>query len=138
AAATAWAALAQAALLLFASAAPRLLAFAAAARGRAGCRALLLPSLVLGLGLALPAPLEHELVWQLQRWATAGSAGLLRALGREVEVGGAILWIGDQTFQVIDGCSGLRGILILSLVALIVRELFAHAGARAWLVVLIA
>ena len=38
----------------------------------------------------------------------------------------------------IDGCSGLRGILILSLVALIVRELFAHAGAREWLVVLVA
>lgn len=134
----AWAALTRSSLLLFASAAALLLAFAAAARGRAGCRALLWPALVLLLGLAIPTPLEAALVWQLQRWAAVGAAGLLRALGREVELGGAILWLGDHQFQVIDGCSGLRGILILSLVALIVRELFAHAGAREWILVLVA
>ena len=72
AAATAWAALAQAALLLFASAAAMLLAFAAAARGRAGCRALLLPSLVLGLGLAFRRRSSTS-------WSGSSSAGRPRA-----------------------------------------------------------
>ena len=66
-----WACLTQAAGLLFASAAANLLAFGAAARGRAGVRALLFPSLVLLLGLRIPTPLEDELVWQLQRWAAS-------------------------------------------------------------------
>jgi exosortase len=138
ASASAWAALTRSAPLLFASAAAVLLAFAAAARGRAGCRVMLLPALVLLIGLAIPDPLEADLVWRLQRWAAAGAADLLRALGTEVELGSAILWIGERQFHVIDGCSGLRGILILSLVALVVRELFARAGAREWLVVLVA
>ena len=95
-----------------------------------------LPALVLLLGLAIPAPLEAALVWQLQRWAAEGTALLLRATGRVVGLGSMALSIGDQQFEVIDGCSGLRGILILLLVALIVRELFA--GAREWLLVLAA
>jgi exosortase len=130
ASASIWAALTRTTDLLFASAAAMLLAF--------GGRAIGLPAAVLLLGLALQRPLEAELVWQLQRWATAGAAALLHAIGREPVVGSAMLWLGEQQFWVIDGCSGLRGILILTLVALIVRELFAHAGAREWLVVLAA
>ncbi len=136
--ASAWAALTQAAEILFASAAAMLLAFAAAARGRAAVRVLLLPALVLLLGLALPPPIEAELVWQLQRWAAAGAADLLNALGSEAAYAGLVLSSGGHEFQVIDGCSGLRGILILSLVAVIVRELFAAAGAREWLVLAVA
>jgi exosortase len=128
--ASTWATLTQAPDLLFASAAAIVLAI--------GGRAMALPAVVLLLGLALPPPLEAELVWWLQRASASGAALLLRALGRDVELGGMILWIGAHQFQVIDGCSGLRGILILSLVALIVRELFASAGAREWIVVAIA
>jgi exosortase/archaeosortase family protein len=128
--ASTWAALTRAPDLLFASAAAILLAI--------GGRAMTLPAVVLLLGLALPPPLEAELVWWLQRASASGAAVLLRALGRDVELGSMILWIGAHQFQVIDGCSGLRGILILSLVALIVRELFASAGAREWIVVGIA
>jgi exosortase/archaeosortase family protein len=128
--ASTWATLTQAPDLLFASAAAIVLAI--------GGRAMALPAVVLLLGLALPPPLEAALVWWLQRASASGAALLLRALGRDVELGGMILWIGAHQFQVIDGCSGLRGILILSLVALIVRELFASAGAREWIVVAIA
>jgi exosortase len=138
AAVSAWAALTRAADLQLASAAAIALAFGAAARGRAGVRALALPAVVLLSGLAIPRPLEAAIVWALQRHAAAGAAALLRALGREVELGSMVLWVGGRQFEVIDGCSGLRGILILSLVALIVRELFSGAGTRAWAVVAIA
>jgi exosortase len=138
AAASTWAALTRSAPILLASAAAVLLAFAAAARGRAGCREWTPPALLLLLGLAIPPPLEAALVWQLQRGAAAAAAALLAAFGREVELAGVILWHGGRQFEVIDGCSGLRGILILTLVAIVVRELFASAGVRAWLVVLAA
>ena len=59
-----------------------LLAFGAAARGRAGARALLLPALVLLLGIQIPAPLRTEIVWGLQR-ATATGAAQLLALDRQ-------------------------------------------------------
>jgi exosortase len=138
AAASAWATLTRTTDLQLASAAALALAFGAAARGGAGVRALALPAIALVSGLAIPRPLEAELVWALQRHAASGAATLLRALGRDVELGSMVLWIGGRQFEVIDGCSGLRGILILSLVALIVRELFASAGARAWAVVALA
>jgi exosortase/archaeosortase family protein len=128
--ASTWAALTHAPYLLCASAAALLLGFAG--------RAMALPAVVLLLAIALPAPLEAELVWQLQRLATAGAATLVSAFGRESVAGSAMMWIGPHEYWVIDGCSGLRGILILTLVALIVRELFAHAGARAWAAVLLA
>ncbi len=138
AAVAAWAALTQSADLLFGSAAALVLAFGAAARGRAGSRVLLAPSLTLLLGLAIPEPLEAALVWQLQRWATQHATDLLQIIGRTAEYAGVIIASGGHEFQVIDGCSGLRGILILTLVALIVRELFARAGAREWLLLAIA
>jgi exosortase len=134
-AALAWSALAQSPPLRFASAAALALAFGAGARASAGVRALALPASVLLLGVALPAPLERELVWQLQQGSAAGAEALLRASGHEALRAGIVLTTAGHAFQVIDGCSGLRGILILALVALVVRELFARAGARAWLVV---
>lgn len=121
--------------LLLASLASNLLAVASATRGRAGGRAVLVPALVLLLGLRIPAPLHHELVWQLQLWTARGAAWLMESVGRDVVLGGVLLRSGDGTFLVIESCSGLRGIQVLTLIALLVRELFAGSGARQWLVV---
>jgi exosortase/archaeosortase family protein len=45
---------------------------------------------------------------------------------------------GDSGFLVIEECSGLRGILTLTLVSLVIRELFPHSGGRSWTVVVLA
>jgi len=121
--------------LLLPSLAASGLALAAALRGRSGGRTALLPALVLLLGIALPKPLEDEVVWHLQRWTAQGAAAVLGLLDRDFLQSGVILRSADHTFHVIDACSGLNGIAILTLVGLIVRELFRDAGARAWLVV---
>jgi exosortase len=131
----AWALLTRTVDLFLPSLAVNLLAFGSAARGRPGCRVVVLPSLVLLLGVRLPAPLQHEIVWRLQLWTAAGAAWLLDHAGREFVLGGVLLGDGEHTFQVIEACSGFQGIQILILVALMVRELFAATGRRQWLLV---
>jgi exosortase len=133
-----WALLTRTADLLLPSLAANGLAFAALAHGWAGCRGSLLPALVLLLGTPLPKPIEDEIVWQLQVWTTDAAGWLLSASGWEFSQVGVILRNAPYSFHVIDSCSGLNGIEILTLVALIVRELFASAGPRQWLLVALA
>jgi exosortase len=134
----AWAHFARESSLLLPSLAANLLAFGAAAKGPAGCRAVLLPALVLLLGVPLPAPLRVELVWWLQRSSTQGAAWLLELAGVDIALRGVQIHRGSYAFAVIETCSGLRGIEVLTIVALAIRELFASAGARSWIVVAIA
>jgi exosortase/archaeosortase family protein len=125
--------------LLLPSLAAHVLALGMAARGgRAGLRAGLLPALVLLLGMQIPKPLEDEIVWQLQVWTARGAGWLLEALGQSFVQSGVILRSEEHVFHVIDSCSGLNGILILTLVALIVREFFRDADPWAWLLVVAA
>lgn len=133
-----WAYLTRAADLLLPSLAATLLASAAAVRGRPGCRVVLLPALVPLLALQIPAPLQHEIVWTLQLRTAAGAAWLLEHLGLQVAQRGVMLVSADGAFQVIDACSGFRGIQILTLTAFLVRELFPASGRRQWLLILIA
>ncbi len=133
-----WAVFTRTADLLLPSISANLLAFAAVSRGGSGCRAVLLPALVLLFGAPIPAPLQDEILWGLQLWTASGAAWLLDAIGQEFFQGGVILRSVEHTFHVIDSCSGLKGIEILMLVALIVRELFADSGRRQWLLVAIA
>jgi exosortase len=132
-AAFAWAHLTGAPDLLLPSLAATLLAFGAALRGWRGCAALALPAAVLVLGIRIPDPLQDEIVWRLQLGSTSAAAWLVNALGGALTYAGVILRSPEHAFQVIDGCSGFRGIVILCLVALLVRELFADAGPRMWL-----
>src|SRR5262245_8231197 len=134
----AWAELTRTADLLLPSLSANLLAFACAAKGRAGARVALLPALVVLLGVAIPGPIRSEIVWQLQLWSAQAAAFVLERGGREVELSGVQLLHGPFSFTVIDSCSGLRGIEILTLVAFVIRELFAGAGRREWLLVALA
>jgi exosortase len=133
-----WALLTRTADLLLPSASANLLAFAAVFRGWAGCRSLLLPALLLLFGARIPTPLQNEIVWHLQLWTASAAGQLLDAIGREVIQGGVILSDEEHTFHVIEGCSGLNGIEILTLVGLMIRELFADGGRRQWLLVALA
>lgn len=134
----AWAVLTSKIDLLLPSLAALGLALAIALRGWPAGRAASLPAFVLLLGIRLPKPLEDELVWHLQRWTAEWASGLLDLAGRDFIQSGVILRNADHTFHVIDSCSGLNGIGILLLIALLVREIFAGAGRRLWLIVAIA
>ncbi len=128
----AWARAAEAPDLLAPSLALGLLAFGAAARGARGARCLLHPAALLLFALPIPFPLQNEVVWQLQLWSAAGGEALLGLVGLEVSRSGVHLRHAEIEFIVIDTCSGLRSMRTLTLVAFVLRELFAGAGARAW------
>ena len=112
-----------------------MLGFAAAVKGRDGCRALLLPALVLLLAMPIPSPVYNEVVWRLQIWTTAGSSLLLALAGYDVQHADAMIRIGDRALVVVAACSGLRGMQLLLVAAVAIRELFASTGARMWCVV---
>jgi exosortase len=133
-----WAQLTGAAHLLLPSLAANGLAIAAATRGGVACRIVSVPSCVLLLGLPIPKPLVDEILWQLQLATARGAGWLLDAIGHEIFQNGVILRDSVRSFHVIDGCSGLNGIVILTLIALIVRDLFDASGWKSWLGVLAA
>jgi len=124
--------------LLLPSLAIYVLALAMAGWGWTGLRASLLPAVVALLGMQIPKPFEDELLWQLQVWTARGAGQLLEVLGQPFLQSGVILRNEEHIFHVIDSCSGINGILILTLVALIVRELFREADPWTWLLVAIA
>jgi len=126
-------------LLLLTSLSAHVLALACALEGRPGLRQAWLPALAILLGSPLPASIQSELVWSLQKWTTQASGWLLQHLGdAEVVASGVTMFVGERAFLVIEACSGLRGIEILTTLSLVTREFYRGAGVRMWLVVVAA
>lgn len=98
----------------------------------------LLPAAVLMLGIRFPKPLEDEIVWRLQVWTARGSGWLLDAFGQSFVQSGVILRNDEHVFHVIDSCSGLNGIMILMLIAVVVQELFRDEGGPPTMVLFLA
>jgi exosortase len=136
--ASGWARLTGAADLLLPAFALFLLALASSWAGWAGMRSMALPALLILFGLPIPSPLDNEILWQLQLWSARGAELLLTLFGVAVERVGIHLVSEDTRFLVVESCSGQRAILTLTLVALILRELFEGRGRRQWLLVVIA
>jgi EpsI family protein len=114
------------------------LGIAAWQRGRSGVRTMLVPALLLLFAVPIPAPLLNELVFQLQL-ATARSAGwLLEALGEPVMVAADQIIRPDQRYVVIQGCSGMRSMQMLTLVSVLMVDLYGRRGWHAALVILCA
>jgi exosortase len=130
-----WSTLVGAADLMLLSLGGLLLAVAALAGGSAGVRAMALPAAILLFALPIPSPLENEVVWQLQLASATGGHALLTLLGLDVTRAGALLRHEETFFLVIESCSGLRSIRTLTLVALVLRELFGTNRRRLWALV---
>jgi exosortase len=133
-----WADWVRAADLLLYCLCLEILGFGALLKGWQGCRCLLLPGLVLLIAAPIPAPLYNEVVWQLQMWTTDGASFLLGLAGFDPQHADALIRVDDRAFVVVEACSGLRGIEILLVAAFAIREVFAYAGRRVWLVPLLA
>jgi exosortase len=136
-AAASWAVLTEAPDWLLVSLIAYALAFAAAAKGVSGVRLLAVPVLALSLAIPLPGPLENEVLWLLQRFAASGTVWVHGLFGLGTTGEGVTLQRAETTFLVIEECSGLRTLLMLTLVSLVIRELFREGGVRMWLVVIL-
>jgi exosortase len=107
-------------------------------KGAAAVRVALLPAAFLLFAMPLPAPLLAEVVYRLQI-ATADLTGiLLGALGIPHHVAGEQIQRTRQTFSVIEACSGLRSIETLTMVAILMADLFRRPAGHAWVLALAA
>ena len=107
-------------------------------RGRPAVRRLLLPAAFLLFAMPLPAPLLNEVVFRLQI-ATADFSGVLLSLLRVPHsVAGDQILRPQQTFSVIETCSGLRSIETLTMVAVLMADLFRRSGRHLAVLVLAA
>jgi EpsI family protein len=133
-----WATLSNAPDLLAPSLGLVVCGVAALWKGRNAARVVLLPALFLLFAMPLPAPLVGEVVFRLQLW-TADLAGvLLGMLGIPHHVAGDQILGTHQTYAVIETCSGLRSIETLTMVAILMADLFGRRGAHALLLVVAA
>ena len=104
--------------------------------GKAGVRALLLPLLFLLFAIPIPAPLLLAIVFKLQIWTAEFSGWLLYILGLPALVSGDQILRATQTFQVIEGCSGIRSMITLSMLTFLMIDLFGRRGWHAVILLL--
>jgi EpsI family protein len=107
-------------------------------RGPRAIRVMAVPAAFALFAVPIPAPLLNQVVFALQI-ATADCTGwLLHALGVAAFVTGDQIIQSDQTFAVIETCSGLRSMQTLTMIAVLLFDLFRRSGLHAWLIVLAA
>ena len=84
------------------------------------------------------APLLNAVVWPLQIWTANYAGALLDILGMPALVSGDRIIMSDGLFVIIETCSGLRSIETLSLLAVLMVDLFRRRGLHALLVLAVA
>jgi EpsI family protein len=102
--------------------------------GRPALRAVWLPVAFLLFAIPIPSPLRHAIVWKFQIWTAEASGWLLYLLGIPAVVSGDRIILADSTFAVIETCSGLRSVITLSMLAILMVDLFRRRGLHAALV----
>jgi EpsI family protein len=106
--------------------------------GRRALRVLALPAAFLLLAIPVPAPLLNRIVFSLQL-ATAELTGrLLHGIGVPAFISGDQIVGSSQLFAVIESCSGLRSMETLTIIAVLLIDLFRRSGWHAWIVLLAA
>jgi exosortase len=106
--------------------------------GVPGLRALWLPMVFLLFAIPMPAPFLLAVVWQLQIWTAEYAGWLLYMLREPALVSGDQILRATQTFQVIEGCSGLRFVETLTMLTVLLLDLFRRTGWHAVLLFVIA
>jgi exosortase len=101
-------------------------------------RLMSLPIVVALLALPLPGPIYNEVVWSAQHGATIGASLVLEWLGYPIRVGDMAIELEGHVFWVIESCSGLRALELLTIASLVVRDLLGPHYRRSWLLVLMA
>lgn len=134
----AWSTLSTASHLLALSMSFSGLAIAGIHFGMKGVRIVLLPSLLLIFAVPVPAPLLAEVVFDFQLWTAEYAGWLLFLLGKSAYVSGDQILLAGDHFAVIEGCSGLRSVQTLTMVSLLLVDLFGRRGAHALALLLLA
>ena len=105
-------------------------------RGVAGLRAVALPLAFLLFAVPIPAPLLLAILFKLQLWTATYAGYLLYVIGEPALVSGDQILRATQTFQVVEGCSGMRTIETLAMLTLLLIDLFGRRGWHAAILLL--
>ncbi len=93
-------------------------------------RTVALPLLALALAAPLPATLVNQVVFPLQLWTVTLTSILLDGIGQDHAVLGDLIVKDAVTFQVVEGCSGLKSTLSLGLAAILYCDLTVRRGTQ--------
>jgi EpsI family protein len=124
-----WAIYTTAQDLLALSLIANLMAFVLVYWGLPGLRVLWLPIVFLLFAIPMPAPLLLAVVFKMQIWTADYAGWILHAAGVPALVSGDQILRATQAFQVIEGCSGLRSLETLTMLTVLMIDLF---GRRSW------
>lgn len=112
-----------------------ILACGAAYRGLPALSALLVPVAVLIFAVPMPAPLLSHVVWSFQLWTAEYAGWIFFLLGIPVHVSGDLIHRVGQIFEVIETCSGLRSVETLTLLSVLMADLFQRGRLHGLLLV---
>ncbi len=101
--------------------------------GAPGLRLMALPIAFLVFAIPLPAPVLVTLLWKLRLFTAQYTGWLLYMLGIPSLVSGDQILGASQSFQVVEGCSGLRSVETLTMLVVLLIELFGRGGLHAFL-----
>ena len=85
--------------------------------GRRLAGELMLPLLFLAFAIPLPGVIANQLIYPLQLGTAVHTGWLLHAIGITVVREGNVLYQAGDSFQIIETCSGLRSIFVLTTLA---------------------
>jgi exosortase len=106
--------------------------------GAGFARALAVPWVVLAFAISVPAVATNQAFYVLRLWSAAHAASLLQFFGIPALRDGNVIFGSGVTASVIDTCSGLRTIEILTLVAIFYVSWFPARRLRQWLLIALA
>ena len=130
-----WATFTGATDLLVPSLALNVLGVAAFYGGASAMRVVALPVAFLVFALPMPGPPTAHLLLKLQLWTAQYAGFLLLLLGVPSFVSGDLIFQSSQTFAVIEGCSGLRSMETLTMLSVLMVDLFRRHGVHAAIIV---
>jgi exosortase len=96
--------------------------------GVSGLRTMWLPIAFLVFCIPIPSPLLVTVLWELRLWTAEYTGWLLYLLGIPALVSGDQILRAAESFQVIEGCSGLRSTETLTMLVVLLVDLFHRRG----------
>lgn len=95
-----------------------------------------LPALFLLFAFPLPTPLVNQWIYSLQLGTASTVGSAFDAVGLTTRVSGDLLYRDQQIFQVIESCSGVRGVATLFMTSFLFHDLFYRSRLQSFFIVL--
>jgi EpsI family protein len=105
--------------------------------GRPALRVVALPVCFLLFAIPIPSPLRHQIVWKLQNWTAEATGLLLYWFDVPAVVSGERIELAGTVFAVIETCSGLRSVITLTMLCVLMIDLFRRGGWHAAILLLL-